>query len=586
MKNENDPGMVILAGTKVKEALERYPRLKDVLVSLSPAYRKLNNRIVFNLVSRWATFADVAKMGGLSICELLHRLNSEIGMEKELFRRAPDCIEEKVPEAKGVRPRWVENAGEVIEIDVRNREDFFLLEIMERVEKLSSNEVMRVMNSFFPAPLVNMLSDKGYELYHETEAIEEHVLFIRGRGTGGFSAESMKQSGEVTAPDTGGAAQQEVEYISTGEIPLKESDIFSSLLSRARNTQPGGVLDAVIPFNPEALRNLLEPYGFELESSKNVEEGYRVTFRRTGDEAPEEKRASVVIQSATPVVYPLILKLLLSERFMRGLKIEELKVWDKTEKHLSWIVNGHADISFSAVAAVAKLYRKGLDIKMRGIAVWDNFYLLTRGFVADDFWDLKGRKIHLPLIKAAPPYVVTSFLIEESGYNIDDFDFVFGDPFGRPEEIKDALVSGKIDAAVLREPEASMALYEGKGDVRESIAYRDIWERLFPGNGNLPNAGLLFKGGFMRRYPDLVEVIEQEIKEAVRAVSADPGGTAEEVHRMMNMELDEAELFLSRVHLDYRESGEVLDDVMHYLKIIMGPTGENAHRDVESLFVD
>jgi len=137
MKNENDPGMVILAGTKVKEALERYPRLKDVLVSLSPAYRKLNNRIVFNLVSRWATFADVAKMGGLSICELLHRLNSEIGMEKELFRRAPDCIEEKVPEAKGVRPRWVENAGEVIEIDVRNREDFFLLEIMERVEKLS-----------------------------------------------------------------------------------------------------------------------------------------------------------------------------------------------------------------------------------------------------------------------------------------------------------------------------------------------------------------------------------------------------------------------------------------------------------------
>jgi len=40
----------------------------------------------------------------------------------------------------------------------------------------------------------------------------------------------------------------------------------------------------------------------------------------------------------------------------------------------------------------------------------------------------------------------------------DDFHFVFGKPFGRPEEIFRDFVIGKIDTAILREPEASFAI--------------------------------------------------------------------------------------------------------------------------------
>ena len=82
----------------------------------------------------------------------------------------------------------------------------------------------------------------------------------------------------------------------------------------------------------------------------------------------------LVIQSATPAAYPILMRLLASKRLTREVQVTEVKVWEKTEKHLGWIVNKKADVSFSAVAAVAKLYQKGLDIKMTAIVIWDNFF--------------------------------------------------------------------------------------------------------------------------------------------------------------------------------------------------------------------
>ena len=43
----------------------------------------------------------------------------------------------------------------------------------------------------------------------------------------------------------------------------------------------------------------------------------------------------VVIQSATPVAYPVIMRLLQSKKIRKAVNIRELKVWEETEKHLA-----------------------------------------------------------------------------------------------------------------------------------------------------------------------------------------------------------------------------------------------------------
>ncbi|NOY60888.1 MAG: DUF1858 domain-containing protein, partial [Calditrichaeota bacterium] len=73
--------MAILAQTKIKDALEAHAELKDILIGLSPRFKKLNNPIIFRMVSKWATIADVARIGGLSLYEILHTLNKAIGTE-------------------------------------------------------------------------------------------------------------------------------------------------------------------------------------------------------------------------------------------------------------------------------------------------------------------------------------------------------------------------------------------------------------------------------------------------------------------------------------------------------------------------
>ena len=224
-------------------------------------------------------------------------------------------------------------------------------------------------------------------------------------------------------------------------------------------------------------------------------------------------------------------------------------------------------------------------IKMKSIVVWDNFYLLTRGFKAENFGDLKGHKIHLPLIKAAPPYAVTTFLMKKLGYNPDDFEFAFGEPFGRPEEIKRLFINGEIDAALLREPEASFALHEAK-DVHVSIAYKDIWEKLYPGKGNLPNAGVLFKGEILRDYPDVAEIFMRETAKAVEWVNANPKEAAKLCYDIMGVTPEAAELFLSRVNFNYIKSEKAVDDISHYIQVLnQAGYGKKEFGDLKDLFV-
>ncbi len=67
--------MVILGKTKIRGMLEEYPNLRDVLIDLSPKTKKLNNKLAYNTVAKWATISDVSKFLDISVCELLYRLN-------------------------------------------------------------------------------------------------------------------------------------------------------------------------------------------------------------------------------------------------------------------------------------------------------------------------------------------------------------------------------------------------------------------------------------------------------------------------------------------------------------------------------
>jgi len=262
-----------------------------------------------------------------------------------------------------------------------------------------------------------------------------------------------------------------------------------------------------------------------------------------------------------------MMRLLQSARFRKHINIKELKVWEETEKHLAWITSGKADITFSALITSAKL--KDSDIKVPALFVWDNFVLLTR-YKAESFADIKGKEIYTPLFEEAPPAKITKYLMDASGYKSEDFNFVYGKPFGRPEEIYQDFVTGKADTAILREPEASYAIkmMEDRGEEISVLSFSKIWNEVNPGFGAFPNAGLVLKGEFARKYPKQTKILMEELKKAIEWVNENNTKSAELSFDMMRQPVDRIELFLKRVNFDYVEGEPLVDKVKQYFDVL------------------
>lgn len=471
---EDKASEIVLGKHNVRETLEKYPQLKDVLLEVSPKFKNLLNPAMYNTAARFATFNIASKTTGVSLCEILHALNKELGLEKQLINVFPECIAE-LPEDKlknitnseeEISKSISESKIEETILDVRGMSEDPFDKIIKLAHDTKSDESFVLIQSFKPDPMIKMLTamDFEFELLKETP----------------------------------------------GEVHMKFTKQESQISLDSEKSDTGGV------------------------------------------EKPE-----LTIQSATPVGYPIIMKLLQSKKLKESIKIKELKVWEETEKHLAWIVNSRADISFSATITATKF--KESSVKMPVVFVWDNFVLLTRKTTAKNLSDLKGEKIRLPLFEDAPPAKITKYLLEMEGLKVSDFEFEYGNPFGRPRELMAAFVSDKVNHVLLREPEATFASEAAKKNGLEftEISYGKLFNNANPEFGSFPNAGVIVKESLYKEYPEVMTIFEDELKSAIDWVNNNPREAAELSFDMMRNSVENVESFIKRVNFEYK-SGEAL----------------------------
>ncbi len=540
-KQEVEP---VLADAKVKDVLDKYPELKQVLVQLSPKFKRLQNPVMYNSLAKLVSLRDAARITGVSLCEVLHTINRYLGVEEKLQKIMPDCIklqQEKV-EYQGEPITWNEPLERYV-MSEANQE-----EILELVRGLKPQEALVVITTSAPDILLKYAQSLGFK--YNIEQGREYRISV------------------FNPAEAGTVAGVEVEVLDLTE----EDEPLSKVLNIAKRLKPGEGFSILQNFVPEPLVKVVEDAGFKSSVEKQSNGLVKVYFyKKLESQKPNisvSKKPKVVIQSATPVAYPIIMALLDSERLRKHIDIEELKVWRETEKHLGWIVNGKADISFSAVITSSKL--RDLDVVFPAVVVWDNFTLLTRGYEAKSFGDIKDKQIYLPLFADAPPAKITKYLIKASGYNPDEFTFKFGNPFGRPEIIFQDLAKGKIDTAVLREPEASFAvkILEDQQIKYSELRFDKIWNEINPGFGDFPNAGVVIKGEFARKYPDLAGIFLEELRTAVDFVKTNRRDAARLSYQMFRQPEDRVFRFLERVHFKYQDGQALRNKIGHYFTLL------------------
>ena len=542
----------IFAKDNVKEVLDKYPELKDVLINLSPKFKKMQTPVLYNTLARFASFKDAAKVTGISICEVLHTINHHLGVEDKLIKAMPECIhiheDEVIPVGEEIS--WEESPDRYI-LNNETRE-----ELVGRISNLKSGENLITLSVERPDVLIKIAVGMGFKFNLE-EGREYRLSIFK---------EIVKE--EPVLSDW----RDRKEDFEILDVRKMKTDPFDIILKKAYDTPEDEGFILIQKFNPLPLINMLTEMGYEYETEEKAFFEVWVYFYKTpveyeeGEERTEKK--DVIIQSATPVAYPIIMKLLQSEKIRKSVNIKELKVWEETEKHLGWIVNKKADISFSALITTTKLRQS--DVKIPALFVWDNFVLLARGYEAKTFADVKGHEIRTPLFSEAPPAKITRYLMKAGGYNPEDYNFAFGEPFGRPEEIYADFVTGKADTVILREPEASYAvkIMQDRGEPISEIPFNKLWNEANPGFGSFPNAGIVFKGEFVRENPEIADVVLDELKKAIAWVNENHFLSAKLSFDMMRQPVDRVERFLERVNFNYVEGDELIEKIKAYFEIL------------------
>lgn len=168
--------MIINNNTKILSIIKENKRSVDAIAAVAKPLQRLRNPLLQKMLAGRTTLAQAAKIGGCSIDELAVALkplgfdwvNEDTKDEQEAFAFTPAFM------------LSIDKYQRTI-LDVR--EDLAsgqdpLKKIMAAVKQLPKGNVLEIINTFEPTPLVNMLNKKGYESYVETKKENEvHAFF-------------------------------------------------------------------------------------------------------------------------------------------------------------------------------------------------------------------------------------------------------------------------------------------------------------------------------------------------------------------------------------------------------------------------
>jgi len=188
--------MQITPDTKIGALLENYPFLEEVLIEMAPQFEKLRNPVLRKTVARVTSLHHAAKVGGVNLAKLINTLRRNAGQEEidpvdandsgiaHLTGAQTEKSKSQLQSSKYERstqskkPVWFDPDLIVKSFDAResiDRGEQPIGIVMEQLKELADNQIMELITSFLPAPLIDRAEKKGYT----TWSFEEEPDLVR-----------------------------------------------------------------------------------------------------------------------------------------------------------------------------------------------------------------------------------------------------------------------------------------------------------------------------------------------------------------------------------------------------------------------
>lgn len=144
------------------------------IATLSPGFKKLRNPFLRKLMAGRTSIAMASKIGGCTPEAFFENLQP-LGFEADI----KTVLSETISQEQKPIPSFVKEmqASQIITLDVRPMlaaGDDPLQLIQQHVKELQKGQVLKIINTFEPTPLINLLGKRGFVSYVKTT--EENVI--------------------------------------------------------------------------------------------------------------------------------------------------------------------------------------------------------------------------------------------------------------------------------------------------------------------------------------------------------------------------------------------------------------------------
>ncbi len=271
---------------------------------------------------------------------------------------------------------------------------------------------------------------------------------------------------------------------------------------------------------------------------------------------------SITIQ--TPPTVGALPLLWMKEKAVLGGDIElEINISPDHNRAITLISNNEIDMMVTGVNVGAKVFNKGIDVKMLNTNIWAVDYLLTRGFRAENWAALKGKTLSIPL-KGGPLDFLIRYLLTENGIAPEEVELLYL-PLANGAQ---TFQLGKLDSIVLPEPLVTITLAKSE-DAYLSLDLQKEWGKLHKGEDRLPFVGLFASGKFIRDNQELTEKIKVLYQQGVNWVHEYPEEAAQLAATYFGMPVGVIKASFARINLNCYPEGEAFGLIEAYFKEVL-----------------
>lgn len=201
-----------------------------------------------------------------------------------------------------------------------------------------------------------------------------------------------------------------------------------------------------------------------------------------------------------------------------------LTVWRAPDELRAGLSSGAIDLSVVPTQVAANLYNRGMGVRLVNVMTRGLLYVVAEAGVVADLHTLAGKRLAVPFPNDTPDFIIRALLAHHGLAETVELA-----PSGSPMEAAQLLLSGRIDAAVLTEPVATVVGLRAKESGKSIVRAIDIqaeWGALTGLGSIVPQAGLAVTEKFRSEHGDLVAPLQQALAAATERVLADPAAAA------------------------------------------------------------